>query len=272
MGRKAGKIIGGLLGLIAGGPVWGIIGLIFGHLRDIGAMTLFGASSRGEERGRGQSFGMLGREEARTERQSAFTSCVIVLGAKLAKCDGRVSRDEVESFKRVFNVPPHQVAIVGRTFDRARETSRGYEPYAARLAGMFAQERAALEEVLGGLFRVAVSDSVELSPPEVYFLRRVAVIFGLNEQDFERIALRSGVRVPGSPKTEARDENYAVLGVPESASDDEIKRTYRALIRKHHPDRLTAQGLPPELVSQATEKMKRINAAYDQICRKRGIK
>ena len=58
----------------------------------------------------------------------------------------------------------------------------------------------------------------------------------------------------------------------ETATAEEIKAAYRALIREHHPDKLMAQGMPPEFVATATEKMKRINVAYDTVCKMRGIK
>ena len=63
---------------------------------------------------------------------------------------------------------------------------------------------------------------------------------------------------------------YLILGVAHDAEDDEIKRTYRKLIRENHPDRLIAQGLPQEFVDLGTEKMAHINEAYDRIERQRG--
>ncbi|NTU76838.1 MAG: DnaJ domain-containing protein [Alphaproteobacteria bacterium] len=205
-------------------------------------------------------------------QKSTFSIGVIVLGAKMAKADGRVSRAEIAAFRRVFNIPDSKVAEVGELFDQARQTVSGYEPYAARLAQVFRHNPAVLEEVLTGLFLVGLADNAGLSPAKSNFLRRIAVIFGFNETDFVRIAARSGVRLPDQPTPTKKNEDYIVFGLSEKASDVEVKRTYRALIRKHHPDKLTAQGLPPELIAQATEKMKRLNAAYDRICKARGLK
>jgi DnaJ like chaperone protein len=143
-----------------------------------------------------------------------------------------------------------------------------------RLAQVFKYNNLILEEILTGLFIVAASDSMGLlSPAEANFLGRVASMFEFTVNDFVRIAARSGVRLPTRPSVQTtRDMNYVVLGLPEDASPETIKKTYHALIRKHHPDRLAAQGLPQELVAQATEKMKRINAAYDAICKSKGIR
>src|SRR3546814_20748616 len=84
-------------------------------------------------------------------KQIAFTIGVIVLGAKLSKADGRVTRDEVDAFKRVFHIPDEEMKNVGRVFDQARKDSRGYEPYARKLARMFADNPDVLEELLAGL-------------------------------------------------------------------------------------------------------------------------
>ncbi|MGE3623791.1 MAG: TerB family tellurite resistance protein [Bdellovibrionales bacterium] len=207
-----------------------------------------------------------------TSQQNAFTIGVIVLGAKMAKTDGRVTREEVEAFKRAFRVPESQVGRVGRLFDEARRSADGFEPYAFRLAQIFRNRPAVLEEVLTGLFTIAAADSKGLSPKEVRFLERVAVIFEFTVEDFIRIAARSGVNLAPREKEKPRNESYSILGVAENATEEQIKTAYRTLIRTHHPDKLVAQGLPPEFIASANEKMKRINVAYDTICKTRGIK
>lgn len=65
---------------------------------------------------------------------------------------------------------------------------------------------------------------------------------------------------------------YAVLGVEPSADEQEIKSTYRRLVREHHPDRLIADGMPEEFVEVANQRLAAINSAYDRIRRERGIR
>ncbi|MEJ0062970.1 MAG: DnaJ domain-containing protein [Alphaproteobacteria bacterium] len=67
------------------------------------------------------------------------------------------------------------------------------------------------------------------------------------------------------------DDPYRILGVTPASTPAAVKAAYRRLIVEHHPDKLVAAGMAAEFVSVATEKMKRINAAYDQICKARGM-
>jgi len=260
-----GKIIGGFLGLCLGGPVGACIGLVIGHVHD--------QRPTGGEAGWAGIWGNYGDFSANIE-QATFTMGVVVLGAKMAKADGRVTREEIEAFKRVFHINPAQEAAIGRLFDRARTSADGFEPYAFQLAKVFRHNAAVLEEILSGLFIIAAADSGGLSGAETVFLKRVAFIFGFGAEDFARIAARAGVHMNArdKPRPSPAIEAFAILGVVESATHDEIKTAYRALIRTHHPDKLMAQGMPPEFVATATEKMKRINAAYDSVCKMRGIK
>ena len=263
--RIRGKVVGTLLGFVfGGGPVGAALGFAVGHAhdnrQDDGDMYAPGSPD---------SFGG-------NPQQTAFITGIIVLGAKMAKADGRVTREEIEAFKRVFNVHEAQAENVGRLFDQARRSAEGFEPYAVGLAAMFRGRPAVLEEVLSGLFIIAAADSGGLSPAELRFLERVASIFNFGPVAFGRIAARSGVRLGGANRTNTNEEPikqaYAILGLREEASMTEIKTTYHALIRKHHPDKLVAQGMAPEFIATATEKMKRINAAYEDICKARGTR
>lgn len=264
MKKIYGKFMGAILGLAVGGPAGAVFGIILGHIYDkrpeIGSQdwTDFSESYH--------SFNG-------TTQQATFTVGVIVLGAKMAKADGRVTREEIDAFKHIFNVRPEQEDHVGKIFNKARQSADGFEPYAFQLAHIFRRNSVVLEEILGGLFRIAVADRAGLSPAEINFLKRVAVIFDFDSEDFARIAARAGVALAGMDGSrDDTQEAYEILGVRGTATVVEIKTAYRTLIRKHHPDRLVAQGMPPEFVATANEKMKRINGAYDKLCRIKGIK
>jgi DnaJ like chaperone protein len=240
-----GKILGGAAGFAMGGPLGAILGAVAGHAID--------------KMGAAEAPGYVDTET----RRAAFTIGVIVLGAKMAKADGRVTRDEVAAFKRVFDIPAHEFKQVGEMFDRARKEVGGFEPYARQIAEMFRGQPAVLEELLGALFHIAGADRV-YHPQEKDYLRRVAGIFGFNEGAFRRIEAEFMGADASDP--------YSVLGVSPAASDADIKSAYRKLIRENHPDKLMAEGLPEEFVKLANEKMAAINAAYDRIEKERGLK
>ena len=243
-----GKVVGGVAGFAFGGPLGAILGAVAGHAVDrMKAAEGVGLSGQGAD-----------------ARAVAFTTAVIVLSAKLAKADGQVTRDEVDTFKRIFSIPPDEMAQVGRIWDQARRDAEGYEPYAAQVAEMFAGQPQVLEELLGGLFHIAKADGA-VDPAELRMLRHVALIFGFGEHGFERLkTIYLG--------SEAEADPYEVLGVSRADSDDEIKSAYRKLSRENHPDALMAQGLPQEFIDLANEKMASINAAYDKVVKARGMK
>jgi DnaJ like chaperone protein len=253
-----GKVLGGAAGFALGGPLGALLGAAAGHAVDALRAGGDGAAARR----RGEPEPSVEREGLTAMRQIAFTIGVIVLGAKLAKADGKVTRDEVDAFKRVFHVPQHEVKNVGRLFDRARGDAAGFEPYARQIAAMFRKHPAVLEKLLDGLFHIAKADGV-VGPQESEYLHAVARIFGLSDDRFERVRAAHVGAAAGDP--------YVVLGVSRKLSNGEIKSAYRKLILETHPDRLMAEGLPKEFIDMATQRLAAINAAYDRIAAERGI-
>ena len=237
-----GKILGGAAGFALGGPLGALIGAVAGHAVDKMRTT---GDGDGED----------------ATKRIAFTIAVIALGAKMAKADGQVTRDEIDAFKRVFHIPPEEVNNVGRVFDQARRDVRGYESYARQIARMFANNPAVLEELLDGLFHIARADG-QVSPHELEYLRQVADIFGLDDTGWERVRA-------GNMGADQSDP-YVILGVPRDAKDAEIKAVYRKLVRENHPDRLVAQGMPQEFIDLANERLATINTAHDRIQEMRG--
>jgi DnaJ like chaperone protein len=241
-----GKIVGGAAGFALGGPLGALIGGLAGHAVDRMRESVDEPLA----------------EASNGTKSIAFTIGVIVLGAKMAKVDGVVTKDEIAAFKEVFHIPHEEMKNVGRVFDQARRDARGFEPYARQLGRMFHANPQVLEELLEGLFHIARADG-RVTEEEVAYLERIAQEFGIAEQDWHRI--RAANMGP-----DERDP-YTILGVTRADDDDSIKRTYRKLVRENHPDRLMAQGMPAEFVQLANDKLATINQAYDQVCRERGI-
>lgn len=190
------------------------------------------------------------------ERSVAFTIAVIALGAKMAKADGRVTRDEVTAFREVFHIPKPEEANAARVFDLARQDVAGFDAYARRIAGMFGAGDPALSDLLEGLFYVAVADG-SYHPREDAFLNEVAAIFGIGDRTFRAIRARF---VP-----DAEPDPFDVLGIAPDASLDEARAAWRRLVRESHPDRMIARGLPEEAVRIAERRMIAINRAWEEI-------
>jgi len=208
------------------------------------------------------SFRQITSDDTDGTQQIAFTIGVIALGAKMAKADGQVTRDEVEAFKQIFKVSPEDMKDVSRVFNQARKNVVGYEAYASQIANLFEPAMQTLEDLLHGLFHIAKADQV-IHPAELDYLKKVAEIFGFNEAGFSRIrAYHLGPDLA---------DPYTILGIEPNASEEEIKRTWRALIQENHPDRAMARGLPQEFIDLATEKLATINDAYDRISRQRSF-
>ncbi|MEJ1975172.1 MAG: TerB family tellurite resistance protein [Acetobacteraceae bacterium] len=251
-----GKVIGGFAGLVMGGPFGAVMGAALGHAADQGAIprVAFGPAMNPA-----RLAAMLGG------RDQLFAIGVVVLSAKLAKCDGPVVREEIDAFKRQFRIPPTATRDVGRLFDQARDSQDSFEPYAQQLGESFADAPGVLEDVLGALFAIARADK-PINGWEMNFLERVHTGFRLSEAGWDR-ARGAAPHIRMAPT----DDAYAVLGVPRSASNDDVRQAWRALVRANHPDSLAARGVPAEFIASATNKVAGINAAWDLIKRERGI-
>jgi DnaJ like chaperone protein len=256
-----GKIIGGVAGFAMGGPMGAMVGAALGHAADSGAVPNLRTS-----------FGpQIGWNPARVaamfnRRDQLFAICVLVLSAKLAKCDGRVKREEIDAFRRQFRIAPESVRDIGRLFDQARDSADGYEAYAAQLGDAFADNRGMLEDVLVALFVIARADG-PVNSRELEFLSRTHLAFGLDQVAWDR----ARGAMPRRPVANNEPDAYMVLGVSRSASPEDLRNTWKRLMRENHPDSLAARGVPAEFIARANDKVARINAAWDQIKRERGL-
>ena len=190
-----------------------------------------------------------------------FTVAVIALSAKMAKADGIVTRDEIAAFRARVHIPPFEVKQVGRFWDLARQTPDGFEDYAKQVARLFVPRAPVLEQLLDLLFHIAKSDG-DITGPELSYLSTVATIFGFDEADFDRLLALHQSNGP-SP--------YEILGVNSDIDDQTLRQHWKHLARTHHPDTLTADGMPKEFIAAANDRLTKINAAYDAIARQRGL-
>ena len=258
-----GKVVGGMAGFAMGGPFGAVMGAALGHAADSGGLNF---SQR-----TGAFFDAANFHPARVAsmfvpREQLFAMCVVSLAAKLCKCDGPVNRVEIDAFKRHFRIPPQNLRHVGRAFDQARLSADDFEPFAAQLGQAFADNKGMLEDVIAGLFGIARADA-PVSDAELKFLSRCARAMGLEAESWDRA--RAGT---SRPYVNPNDPDpYSVLGVPKNAPDDVIRAAWKKLMRENHPDSLASRGVPPDFIARASDKVARINAAWDRVKRERKL-
>ena len=231
-----GSLIGGMVGFSLGGPFGMLLGSLIG-----------GKVSRARTRG---GF------NAQAQGQRIFALSLIVLSAKLSKADGQVSREELIAVKDKLKIPESELDQVGKIFNKAKEESAGYEPYAKQIAQFYKGNINVLEEVINILFYIAESDG-NVSQAELNMIQHIAQIFNLNQSQFDSIK--------ESRKSSDKLNPYIVL---ESKPEDElrdIRKKYLKLSKEHHPDLLLSKGVPQEVIDESKKKMRAINSAWDQI-------
>ncbi len=202
---------------------------------------------------------MFERLKTPPERSVAFTIAVIALGAKMAKADGQVTRDEVAAFRSVFTIAPEDEADAARVFNLARQDVAGFDAYARKIAAMFGRGDRVLIDLAEGLFQVAIANG-ELHETEERFLRHVTEIFGLSETCYRMLRARFVENDPHDP--------YDILGVSPDMPMEQIRRAWKQAVRESHPDGMAARGLPDEAIRLAEDRLRDVNRAWEIISRK----
>jgi DnaJ like chaperone protein len=197
-----------------------------------------------------------------TRRQVSFSVAIIALSAKMAKADGIVTKDEVDAFRELFDIPQSEIGNVSRLYNLARQDVAGFDQYARQVRNLFPDDPDILHDVLDGLFYIAKSDGV-LHELELEFIRHVAGIFEVEGKAFRRLKLR---HVHGS-----HGNAWEELGADPDWDDDTLKRHFRKLAAENHPDRMMARGVPPEFLKIANDRLAEINRAWDEIRAERGL-
>ena len=231
-----GSLIGGMVGLSLGGPFGMLLGSLIG-----------GKISRARSTVRTGSF---------AQPQQVFALSLIVLSAKLSKADGQVSHEELVAVKDKLRIPENEIDQVGKIFNKAKEESTGFEPYAEQIAKIYQGNLNVLEEVINILFYIAEADG-NVSKSELEMIQKIAKIFGLNQIQFNSIK--------ETRKSSDKLNPYVVL---ESKPDDELKiirQRYLKLSKEHHPDVLMSKGVPEEVIAESKKTMRSINSAWDQV-------
>ncbi|MDC1356095.1 TerB family tellurite resistance protein [Pseudomonadota bacterium] len=231
-----GSLLGGVIGFSFGGPFGALLGSFLG-----GKISRLSSSKR-----------ISGQQNA----QEVFALSLIILSAKLSKADRHVSKEELIAVKDKLQIPDSEIDQVAQIFNKAKDESTGYEPYAKQIAEIFKGNINVLEEVINILFYIAEADG-HVSSDEEDMIANIAYIFGLSQKQYQSIK--------ESRKSSDKLNPYIVL---ESQPTDDlqiIRKKYIKLSKEHHPDLLMSKGVPVEVINESKNKMRAINAAWDQV-------
>ena len=231
-----GSLIGGFVGFSFAGPIGALIGSMIG--------------------GRISSARRTGFQRGFAPPQQVFAIALIILTAKLAKADGQVSKEELIAIKNKLKIPDNEIDQVKKIFNKAKEESLGYEPYAQQIAQIYKNNSVVLDEIINILFYIAEADS-KVSDSEIVMIRNIAKIFGINKNQFE------GIRE--SRKGSDKLNPYVVLDCDPNDDFATIRKKYLNLSKEHHPDVLVSKGVPKEVIEESKKKMRAINSAFDRI-------
>ena len=231
-----GSLLGGVIGFSFGGPFGALLGSFLG-----GKISGLNSSKT------------IGNQQ---NSQEVFALSLIILSAKLSKADGHVSKEELIAVKDKLRIPDSEIDQVAKIFNKAKDESTGYEPYAKQIAEIFRDNSNVLDEVINILFYIAEADG-HVSNDEETMIANIAYIFGLSQKQYQSIK--------ESRKTSDKLNPYIVL---ESQPTDDLKtirKNYIKLSKEHHPDLLISKGVPVEVINESKNKMRSINAAWDQV-------
>lgn len=259
-----GKIIGATLGFFLGGPMGLIAGAVFGHMIDKSA-SVDGSSY--ERSGSSSQNGYYFRNTGYTRSQMVFFVGVFSMLAKLASADGSVSD---AARRKVHEFMVNDLKLTGQSyqyaeniFNQALTQNATFENLADQFYENFKTSPQLLTLMIDIFYRVAMVDG-RMSTNEERLIDYAVRVFHIAESVHDSI--RRNYKVKGSSKA------YATLGLPETATEAEIKKAYRKLILEYHPDTVAAKGMADEFKEYATKKFREIQEAYETICAERGIK
>lgn len=251
-----GMLLGGTFGFLVGGPIGAVLGAAVGRS--------FGRAVGSVEAGSGPP-GASGRERA----QLAFFAATFGVMGQVAKADGHVSPDEIRLANRVMDelgLDLEQRRAARAIFNEGKSSRFPLDDVLDQLRAECGRSTNVLRMFLEIQVQAAWADG-GIDPEERRLLLRVAARLGFPEAAYLEIErmIGAGAQTGGRSAGPTLEDAYETLGVSPDAPDAEVKRAYRRLMSRHHPDKLASKGLPEEMMRAATERTQQIKAAWDRV-------
>lgn len=265
----SGKILGMIIGLIVGGPTGLVIGLFLGHLIDQGLLRrLFNS--------------VLYSRTNQSRVQGVFFNTTFMMMGYVAKSDGRVSENEIHAARNVMNnmgLNESMKREAIRLFTEGKQPHFDPDAAIAQLKQVCLFQSNLLRMFVEIQVQMAYADGRAMSDRKREVLQRMCQqlgVVGVNFSQFEQRYQAGQDYQRYRQSTQQNSKNhlndaYKILGITSTVSDVEVKKAYRRLMSQHHPDKLIAKGLPPEMIKIATQKTQQIKSAYEQIRKARVV-
>ena len=263
-----GKMLGGSVGLIFGGPVGLALGLAVGHQFDRGYKT--GDANRD----RLQSHY---RSRVSTRANESFFHAIFPVLGRLSKADGRVNEDEI----RVARLLMHRMELSPEQTREALELFRAGKSESYPLVTTIDELRIVCSPPMQRLFVEVLIQAVlakgSIHEAERALLWTICQRLNISRVEFAQIEAIARIQAHRGQNNEyaaatSLQQAYRLLGASDEADDKEIKLAYRRLMSKHHPDKLTDKSLSDSEAQKASHKAIDIRLAYEQIKTSRGMK
>ncbi len=255
------KLIGALAGYYFFGLFGALIGFFVGSFFD--RMRMYGPGA----------LNPLGN----ALRQTVFLETVFVSMGKLAKSDGHVSQqeiDHVEAFMKKLGMTAEHRQQAIKLFKQGADPAFEIAPMYQRFMAICGHTKNLKEMLLVYLIVMALADG-HFHPAEEALMFDIAALLGYDQASFKHLmemVLNQSHFAGGQVNAAtALEDAYKALGVARESTDQEVKRAYRKLMSKYHPDKLIGQGLPEDMIATATEQAKEIQLAYDLIKKSRNF-
>ncbi|MCF6287979.1 MAG: co-chaperone DjlA [Proteobacteria bacterium] len=264
-----GSLIGAALGFKAGSFFGLIVGAFIGSAVETWiAENIFGKPSR------------------QTQTQHAYFEALFISIGKLAKIDGIVTKDEIQKCENVMQrmqLSQEQRKLAISLFDRGKQDNFDIQPTILNFARKSGRSYTVRQMFLEMLLEVA-SAGGRINLAEWQLLLNICQQLGFPQQLFVALARMRGFNVGNQyqshsgrqsqqwrPPSQQKTNSYEMLGVSASDSKPVIRRAYKKLMSSHHPDKLIAKGLPPEMIEIAKKQTQNIQAAWEDVKQMRGF-
>lgn len=264
MAQWTGKVVGGLLGMLALGPFGAAVGVLLGHQFDAHAHGDAPAGPLLDSVQLGELF---------------FRTTFQVMG-RIAKADGRVSEQEIDAARLVMSelrLDPLQVRAAIGHFTTGKQPQFDFDAALGALSRACVGRPDLLRIFIEIQMRAALAGN-DLKGPARRLMQRAAAQLGVSLLELAHIETVLRIRRGSFAQEPMRgttalqlEQAYRVLETEPGASNDDVAKAYRRQLSRHHPDKLQANGLPDSMIEHAKQRTQQIIEAYELIRQRRGI-